>query len=81
MLAVPLTLAPVPVTVNTELPAAATVTLPFAVAILTLLVPFARGPLILLAVKLPITVNAPLDVNAPLAVRPNDPIPPTLLSL
>ena len=49
---VPATLTPVPVIVNVVLPTAATVTLPLAVAILTLLLPFAHVPMILPPKKL-----------------------------
>ena len=61
--AVPATFIPVPVTVIVVLPAAAIVTLPFAVAILTLLLPFASDPNKLAAVKLPETFTVPVTLN------------------
>ena len=76
---VPATLIPVPVTTTTfALPATLMVILPLAEGIFKLVLPLATGPITLLAVKLPITVNAPLDVNAPFPVRPNVPSPPML---
>ena len=58
--AVPLIFAPVPVIVNVVLPTAAIVTLPFAVAMLTLLLPLASGPIKLPPVILPVPVITPL---------------------
>ena len=54
---VPDTLTPVPVIVIVVLPAAATVTFPLAVAMYTLLFPFANAPMKLLALALPVTAK------------------------
>ena len=54
---VPATLTPIPVTVIVVLPAAAIVTFPFAVAMFTLLLPFARLPIKLPLVVLPVILK------------------------
>ena len=51
--------APVPVTVNVELPTAVIITLPFADGIFTLLFPLAKGPIKLAADKLPVKLPVP----------------------
>ena len=65
MLAVPIILAPVPVTTNMlALPTALILTFPFAAGMFTLLLPFAREPPVILPTTLPINVVA---INAPFA--------------
>ena len=70
---VPATLTPVPVTTNTlALPTADILTLPFAAGILTLLLPFASGPIKLVADKLPV-ILAPVVVIRILSLAANVP--------
>ena len=76
-LTVPAILAPVPVIVNIVLPTAVMVTFPLLVAMLTLLFPFACGPIKLPAVKLPETlrlVNVPVLVILGCALVVNVPV-------
>ena len=63
-------LAPVPVTTNVVFPTADILTLPFAAGILTLLLPFASGPIKLAADKLPEKFPVPV-ILAPVPVTTN----------
>ena len=69
---VPATFIPVPVTTTTlALPADEILTFPFAAGILTLLLPFAREPPVILPEKLPtnvVAINAPFAKLAEIAV-------------
>ena len=69
---VPATLTPVPVTTTTlATPTADMLTLPLAAGILTLLFPFASGPMILPALKLPVVEILPAPMfNVPATLIP-----------
>ena len=71
---VPKTLAPVLVTTNEVLPEDVILTLPLLLGILTLLLPLARGPNILPAVKLPVMFAVPV-MFAPVPVITNVVLP------